>query len=149
MAAGWAPNENGDAEDDDETAAPKPVGGKEPNGVVVPKGVTDDFGAISPNAGVEDVDELKPINGAAVVLVVALPPKDPKVGTVEVAVSCGVPKLNCIFGASDAFVVAADGTFEDPKENRLPAGVADVAAVVDGTPNPNPLASLGVSFGNW
>lgn len=83
---GWAPNENGDAEDEEVAAAPKPVGGKVPNGVA-PKGVTEDFVAISPNAGVEDVDELKPINGAAVVLVAALAPKDPKLEAVEVAVS--------------------------------------------------------------
>ena len=57
IEAGQATNENGEAElDAAEGAAPKPVDGKEPNGVaaVAPNVVTDDFGVISPNAVVED-----------------------------------------------------------------------------------------------
>lgn len=146
------PNENGEAEVDEAGgAAPKPVGGKEPNGVaaVAPNVVTDDFGVISPNAGV-DVDGLKTENGADVVLV-ALAPKNPKAGaeTVEGVVCWVVPKLNCIFGGSEG-VVAGAVTLEDPKEKTPPAGVVDVGTAVVGAPNPNPplVAGLEASLEN-
>lgn len=95
--ADGTPNEKGGAEVDEAAAAPKPVGGNEPNGddAAAPNAVTDDFCVMSPNAGVEDGVALNPENGADVVLG-ALAPKDPKVGaaTVEGVVCWEVAKLN-------------------------------------------------------
>lgn len=91
--ADGTPNEKGAAA----AAAPKPVGGNEPNGddAAAPNAVTDDFCVMSPNAGVEDDVALNPENGADVVLG-APAPKVPKVGaaTVEGVVCWEVAKLN-------------------------------------------------------
>ena len=83
--ADGTPNENGKAEVGEAAAAPKPVCAKEPKGVpaVAPNAATDDFGAISPNAEVEDAG-LKTEYEVDVVLV-AVEPKDPKVGGAIVA----------------------------------------------------------------
>ena len=154
-AAAEDPNEKGEAAPNDEAAggAPKPVapvGG--PNGVVAgaPNGAAaDDLAVMSPNAGVAGLAAPK-VNGAVVVLV-ALPPKEPKLGAaaVEGVVCCGVPKLNWTFGASDGVVVAGAAALADPKEKRAgAAGAADDAAV-DGAVNPKPpAAGLGASLGN-
>lgn len=107
-----------------------------------PNGVAVDLGAISPKAGVEPVGPEAPkLNG--VLVLVALAPKDPKVGAaaVEGVVCWGVPKLNCNLGASEGVVVAVGATeLLDPNANTAGAAGADAPeAAVEGALNPNPL----------